>query len=137
MILLFSSITNYGFQYVPENMSTDLYILVLLHQKVWNFWIGITHMGNFVISIVAADDSISSADTGKTTCECLLCSGSALEGLVIRGVWFVLTYLLINIDSGYGLSPVRRQAITWTIDALLSIGVSRTGNLNQYTNILS
>ena len=38
-----------------------------------------------------------------------------------------------NIGSGKGLSPVRRQAITWTSVDLLLIGP--LGNLNPNSNI--
>ena len=43
-------------------------------------------------------------------------------------------YLSVNwiiIGSGNGLSPVRHQAITWTNDGLLSIGLHFQWNLNR------
>ena len=38
----------------------------------------------------------------------------------------------VNIDSGNGLSPVRRQAITWTNAGLLSIGPLRTNSSKNF-----
>ena len=43
----------------------------------------------------------------------------------------------VNIDSGYGLSPIRRQAITWISDGLLSIGLLGTSFSEFWIGILS
>ena len=47
---------------------------------------------------------------------------AACNGLFVEAGWRIYASLKwVNVGSGNGLSPVRRQAITWTNDYLLSI----------------
>ena len=67
--------------------------------------------------------------TGSNTCPGP--SGNGIFPVLQCGILKQVSYNLTNIGTGNGLSPVRRQAITWNNADLLSVGPLEKTNLNE------